>query len=73
MYIEIDNPAVRRLKVDGEYIDFNGDGRARVRADLGEKVADRYAAVSIVDRESDDDDDIEARAAEELEAADDEA
>lgn len=53
MWIECSNPATRRLGIDGEFAEFDADGRSRVTKSLGEKLSDQLPAVSIAEREGD--------------------
>jgi hypothetical protein len=59
MYIETET-ATARLSVerDGETFvaEFTDEGRARVRAEVGEVLADEFDAISIADREDETDD-----------------
>lgn len=57
MYIESETATTRfAVERDGETLvaEFNDDGRARVRAEVGEALAEEFAAISIADRETDD-------------------
>lgn len=58
MYIEIDSPHTSSIgrRIDGfeglVRADFNEDGRARVREEVGEALAREVQGISIVERET---------------------
>jgi hypothetical protein len=55
MRIKCTREATRRLTDEGDRIEFNDDGVARVKKEIGERVTDKFDSIKILEDETEDD------------------
>jgi hypothetical protein len=55
MRIKCTREATRRLTDEGDRIEFDRDGVARVKKEIGERVTDKYDSIEILEDETEDD------------------
>lgn len=55
MRIKCTREATRRLTDEGDRVEFNEDGEARVKKSVGERLNEKFDSIEILDDETEDD------------------